>query len=106
MSFVSRSLGSAMVSAATPRDYVRKAVRRCCGHGEFASCGVGPSVMRLWPGSPFPLGATYDGTGTNFAVFSEIAEQVDLCLFDADGTETAIALPEHTAQVWHGYAPS
>ena len=62
--------------------------------------------MRLWPGSPFPLGATYDGTGTNFAVFSEVAEAVELCLFDADGTETRVALPERTAQVWHGYAPT
>ena len=41
--------------------------------------------MRLWPGSPFPLGATYDGTGTNFAVFSEVAEAVELCLFEPDG---------------------
>ncbi len=62
--------------------------------------------MRLWPGSPFPLGATYDGTGTNFAVFSEVADAVELCLFEPDGTETRVALPERTAQVWHGYAPT
>src|SRR5919107_1225899 len=62
--------------------------------------------MRLWPGSSFPLGATYDGTGTNFAVFSEVADAVELCLFDADGTETRVALPERTAQAWHGYAPT
>ena len=62
--------------------------------------------MRLWPGSPFPLGATYDGTGTNFAVFSEVADAVELCLFDAGGAETRVALPECTAQVWHGYAPT
>ena len=61
--------------------------------------------MRLWPGSPFPLGATYDGTGTNFAVFSEVADAVELCLFEPDGTETRVALPERTAMVWHGYAP-
>ena len=61
--------------------------------------------MRLWPGSPFPLGATYDGTGTNFAVFSEVADAVELCLFEPDGAETRIALPERTAMVWHGYAP-
>ena len=47
--------------------------------------------MKLWPGSPFPLGANYDGVGTNFAIFSEAAELVELCLFDADGTETRIA---------------
>src|SRR5215208_8365389 len=62
--------------------------------------------MRLWPGSPFPLGATYDGTGTNFAVFSEVADAVELCLFDADGAETRVALPERTAQVLPGYAPT
>ena len=61
--------------------------------------------MRLWPGSPFPLGATYDGTGTNFAVFSEVADAVELCLFEADGSERRVALPEQTAQVWHGFAP-
>ncbi len=61
--------------------------------------------MRLWPGSPFPLGATYDGTGTNFAVFSEVADAVELCLFEPDGAETRVALPERTAMVWHGYAP-
>ena len=58
---------------------------------------------RIWPGSPYPLGATYDGSGTNFAIFSEIAEQVDLCLFDDDGEESRIRLPERDALVWHGY---
>jgi isoamylase len=61
--------------------------------------------MRLWPGSPFPLGARFDGVGTNFAVFSEVAERVELCLFDGGGGETRIALTETTANVWHGYAP-
>jgi isoamylase len=64
------------------------------------------ALVLLWPGSPFPLGASYDGTGTNFAVFSEIADQVDLCLFDGEGGEQVIPLPERTAQVWHGYAPA
>ena len=41
--------------------------------------------LEVWPGKAYPLGATYDGSGTNFAVFSEVAEQVELCLFDADG---------------------
>ena len=44
--------------------------------------------MKIWPGSPYPLGATYDGGGTNFAIFSEVAERVELCLFDDDGKET------------------
>ncbi|HEY2434097.1 MAG TPA: glycogen debranching protein GlgX [Vicinamibacterales bacterium] len=61
--------------------------------------------MRIWPGEPFPLGATYDGQGTNFSVFSEVATRVDLCLFDAAGTETCVRLPELTALCWHGYFP-
>lgn len=62
---------------------------------------------RVWPGSPNPLGATWDGSGVNFALFSAHAEKVDLCLFDGDGvTETArITLPEYTHEVWHGYLP-
>ena len=61
--------------------------------------------MKIWPGSPYPLGATYDGGGTNFALFSEVADRVELCLFDDDGTETRIDLPEREALVWHGYLP-
>ncbi|TQS41957.1 glycogen debranching protein GlgX [Cryptosporangium phraense] len=61
--------------------------------------------MTIWPGSPYPLGASYDGGGTNFALFSEAAERVELCLFDDDGTETRIDLPEREALVWHGYLP-
>jgi isoamylase len=64
--------------------------------------------MRIWRGSPYPLGATWDGAGVNVAVFSEHATRVDLCLFDSveakDETE-CIALPERTYQVWHGYFP-
>ncbi len=61
--------------------------------------------MELWPGQPFPLGATYDGNGTNFSIFSEVAERVELCLFDADGTEHRLTLPEVTAFIHHGYVP-
>ncbi|SDZ45101.1 glycogen operon protein [Micromonospora pattaloongensis] len=61
--------------------------------------------MQVWPGERYPLGATYDGTGTNFAIFSEVAEAVELCLFDADGTERRVRLPEVDAYVWHGYVP-
>jgi glycogen operon protein len=60
--------------------------------------------MQIWPGKPYPLGATYDGSGTNFALFSEVAERIDLCLFDAQG-ETRIALPEVDAFVWHAFLP-
>ena len=62
--------------------------------------------MSLWPGQPYPLGATYDGSGANFSIFSEVAERVELCLFDADGTETRHDLPESTALCWHGYLPN
>ncbi|MGH8991477.1 MAG: glycogen debranching protein GlgX [Acidimicrobiia bacterium] len=61
--------------------------------------------MKVWPGQPYPLGATYDGAGTNFSLFSEVAQQVDLCLFDDDGTETSVPLTEVTAQCRHGYLP-
>jgi isoamylase len=61
--------------------------------------------MRTWPGNPYPLGATYDGGGTNFALFSEVADRVELCLFDDDGKETRVDLPEREALVWHGYLP-
>ncbi len=62
--------------------------------------------MRIWPGRPYPLGATYDGTGTNFALYSGVADRVELCLLDADGTETRVDLPEVDAFVWHGYLPT
>ncbi|MDT5032000.1 MAG: isoamylase [Actinoplanes sp.] len=61
--------------------------------------------MKIWPGNPYPLGATYDGGGTNFALFSEVADRVELCLFDDAGAETRIELPEREALVWHGYLP-
>ena len=48
--------------------------------------------MEIWPGNAYPLGATFDGSGTNFALFSEGAERVELCLFDEDGTETRVDL--------------
>jgi isoamylase len=65
--------------------------------------------VRVWPGNAYPLGATWDGAGTNFALFSEVAEQVELCLLDGDDpaqlTETRIPLTEVDGFVWHGYLP-
>ena len=64
--------------------------------------------MRVWPGNSYPLGATWDGKGVNFALFSEHATRVDLCLFDTVDTEKEahrIPLTEHTDQVWHAYLP-
>lgn len=63
-------------------------------------------TVDVWPGSAHPLGATFDGQGTNFALFSERAERVELCLFDDDGEETCVDLVEVDAYVWHGYLPS
>ena len=67
--------------------------------------------MRIWPGTPYPLGATWDGWGTNFTLFSEVAERVELCLFDEAGddsgtlNETRVELTEVDGFVWHGYLP-
>ncbi|MEX5306335.1 glycogen debranching protein GlgX [Kocuria sp. CPCC 205258] len=62
--------------------------------------------MEVWPGQPYPLGATFDGTGTNFALFSEGAEKVELCLFDELGTETRIDVAAQDSYVWHCYLPT
>ena len=59
--------------------------------------------MQIWPGEPYPLGATFDGAGTNFSLFSEVAERVELCLFDDTGKETRVDLPEVDGFRWHGY---
>jgi isoamylase len=69
---------------------------------------MGPTRSRLIPGSPYPLGATWDGLGTNFAVFSAHAERIELCLFDTSGRREIerIPLPECTDEVWHGYFPN
>jgi isoamylase len=64
------------------------------------------ALARVWPGSSYPLGANFDGGGTNFALFSEIAEKVDLCLIDDDGEETRIRLDEVDGYVWHVYLPN
>jgi glycogen operon protein len=61
--------------------------------------------MDVWPGNLFPLGSEWDGSGTNFSLFSENAERVELCLFDAEGHETRVELTEREAFNWHGYIP-
>jgi isoamylase len=64
--------------------------------------------MRVWPGRPYPLGATWNGAGVNFAIFAEHAHKVELCLFDkveAKKEKQRILLPEQTDMVWHGYLP-
>ena len=62
--------------------------------------------MQIWTGKSYPLGATFDGSGTNFALFSEAAERVELCLFDEDGAERRIDVTEVDAFVWHVYLPA
>src|SRR5213076_289943 len=67
------------------------------------AAGRDSALMDVWPGHPFPLGPTWDGGGTNFTLFSEHAERVELCLFDQDDHETRLELNERTAFNWHGY---
>jgi isoamylase len=78
--------------AMTPRDSARGA--------------AAPGMAEVWPGQPYPLGATFDGFGTNFAVFSSVAEKMELCLFDAQGHESRIPLGLGIGQIWHVYLPS
>jgi isoamylase len=61
--------------------------------------------MEIWPGRPFPLGPTWDGSGTNFTIFSENAERVELCLFDEHDAETRVELTQREAFNWHCYLP-
>ena len=62
--------------------------------------------ITVWPGTAYPLGATYDGAGTNFSLFSEVADKVELCLIAKDGTEQRIPLDEVDGYVWHAYLGS
>jgi len=71
-----------------------------------SSPAAGAPGCRVHEGLPYPLGASWDGTGVNFALFSANATRVELCLFDDAGVETArVALPEYTNEIWHGYLP-
>jgi len=63
------------------------------------------SAFEAWPGKPYPLGATFDGEGTNFSLFSSVAERVELCLFDEKGRASSVELREVTAECWHAYLP-
>ncbi|MGH9518613.1 MAG: hypothetical protein ACRD2D_03150, partial [Terriglobales bacterium] len=75
-------------------------------HIRVLSAALDPASVGLRPGLPYPLGATWDGAGVNFALFSEHATGVQLCLFDYAGFgEARIPLQDYTDQVWHGYIP-
>src|SRR5262249_48041354 len=88
------------VGAARNADAVRspRPPRR---RGDAATSGE----LAVWPGRPFPLGATWDGIGTNFSVFSEVGDRVELCLFSNAGSETRVELHEQTAFIHHAYVP-
>lgn len=77
---------------------------------QIASSPGNTISLEMWPGKAYPLGATYDGSGTNFALFSEVAEKVELCLFSDNGAggtvETRVTLPEVDGFVWHGFIPN
>ena len=65
-------------------------------------------TREVWPGKPYPRGATFDGTGVNFAVFSQVATRVEVCLFDPQNPSREVErfdLPAMTDDVWHGYVP-
>jgi isoamylase len=70
------------------------------------SGGTEPTLPTVWPGTAYPLGATYDGAGTNFSLFSEIADKVELCLIAENGSETRVPLDEVDGYVWHAYLPN
>jgi glycogen operon protein len=70
------------------------------------AAATSPPLPTVWPGSSYPLGANFDGGGTNFALFSEIAQEVELCLIDDDGQEARIGLDEVDGYVWHAYLPN
>jgi isoamylase len=70
------------------------------------AAATSPALATVWPGSSYPLGANFDGGGTNFALFSEIAENVELCLIGDDGQEARICLDEVDGYVWHVYLPN
>jgi glycogen operon protein len=75
------------------------------GAGTLGQLEKGMMSVETWPGSAYPLGATFDGNGTNFALFSEGAERVELCLFDKRGVETRVDLIDVDAYVWHAFLP-
>jgi len=97
--------GTALVSGIAPLHVGHSSTPRQARYDCARTSTQGTTDMKIWPGSRYPLGASYDGGGTNFAVFSEVAERVELCLFDEAGTEVRVDLPEREGFVWHGYVP-
>ncbi|EAR23432.1 Glycogen debranching enzyme GlgX [Nitrococcus mobilis Nb-231] len=92
-----------------PLAYTDVGLTYAAASGEFmdSSASMNKLINSVWPGKSYPLGATWDGEGVNFALFSEHAEKVELCLFDAKGRREVarVDLKEQTDLVWHGYLP-
>src|SRR5215467_5458424 len=72
---------------------------------QLAAAAAASGTDLVWPGSGSPLGASFDGVGTNFSIFSEVAEAVELCLLDGDRQERRIPLTEVDGGIWHAYVP-
>src|SRR5271157_1285053 len=101
-----RRLHETCISATAVQTHTRTVNR--AGSPNVAGTSSTENQMRIWPGRPYPLGASWDGAGVNFALFTENATKVELCLFDVEGTggdDVTIPLSEQTAQVWHNYFP-
>jgi len=96
------------MSSVTDRPIVGRNKRLAGVRSQEQRTGTPVTVRRVWPGNPYPLGASWDGKGVNFALYAENATKVELCLFDsvdAVKESSRIAMPEHTDQVWHVYLP-
>jgi pullulanase/glycogen debranching enzyme len=93
-----------MTTSTKPNGGAKSAPSKAAPATEFKAT----SQSRVQEGQPYPLGATWDGSGVNFSIFSANATKVELCLFDADGKEEIerIELPEFSNEIWHGYAPA
>src|SRR5580704_7491819 len=102
MQVMGRSCGT-LLSPATPPVNERKLIGRGSAQGTDSAVRRITPPMKVIPGQPYPLGASWDGRGVNFALYSEHAERVDLCLFDEGGKETRLKIYERSAFVWHGY---
>src|SRR3989442_6119938 len=104
-----RSMATTDTHGATWRSRRALAQTAEVGLGRRTTAGHPPctlvGLMQIWPGEPYPLGATHDGAETNFSLFSEVAERVELCLFGDDGRQTCVDLPEVDGFCWHGYLP-
>ena len=112
--FQASTLGPTQTAAATSRAFAcgQAAFQEPAGRGGRRRYALGVRVpprapgLGVYPGTPYPLGATFDGGGTNFALYSSVGERIELCLIDDDGSETRIALGEVDGDIWHAFLPA